>query len=90
MVSAGGDAGRAAFAQIGNKDGEDAAGAWRFALGRGEDGGHLLVGHGNFIENSEELLFGLGRESVDGVGDFAKDGGQRCAGFRFGHHALTS
>ena len=65
VVAAGGDAGGAAFAEIGDEDGEDAAGAGSFALGRGEDGVDLLIGHGDFGDDVEELLLGLRGESVD-------------------------
>ena len=65
VVAAGRDAGRAALAQIADKNGEDAARAGRFALRRGEDGVHLLVGHRNLVEDGEELLLGLGGEAVD-------------------------
>ena len=64
MVTAGGDAGRAALAEVGDKDGKDAACAGGFALRRGEDGGDLLVGHGDFVENGEELLLCMGGEAV--------------------------
>ena len=74
VIAAGGDAGRAAFAEIGDKDGEDAAGAGRLALGRGEDGVDLLVGHRDLVDDVEELRLGFGREAVDRVGDFAEDG----------------
>ena len=53
VVAAGGDAGRAALAEIADKNGEDAAGAGGFALGRREDRRDLLIGHGNFVEECQ-------------------------------------
>jgi hypothetical protein len=74
VVAAGGDAGGAAFAEIADEDGEDAAGAGGLALGRGEDGVDLLIGHGHLGDDVEELLLRLLREAFgisggDGVGD---------------------
>ena len=59
------------------------------ALGRGEDGVDLLVGHRNFVDDRVELRLGLGGESIDGFGDFANDRGQRRSLLDFGHHALA-
>ncbi len=65
VIAAGGDAGCAAFAEIADEDGEDAAGAGGLALRRGEDGVDLLIGHGHFGDDVEELLLGCGGEAVD-------------------------
>ena len=89
MIAAGGDAGRASLAEIADEDGEDAAGAGRLALRRGEDGVDLLVGHRHLVDDGEELRLGFGGEAVDGLGDFADDLGQRRAGLHFGDHALA-
>ena len=62
MVAAGGDAGRAALAEIADEDGEDAAGAGGLALGRGEDGVHLLVGHGNLVDDVENCALAFGEK----------------------------
>ena len=63
VVAAGGDAVGAALAEVADKDGEDAAGAGRLALGRGEDGVHLLIGHGHLGDDVEELLPWTARRS---------------------------
>ncbi len=73
--------------QRSDEDGEDAAGAGRLALGRGEDGIDFLIGHRDFGDDVEELIFCAGRESVDGAGDLAHDGLERGAGFDLGQHA---
>ena len=89
VIAAGGDAGGAALAKIGDEDGEDAAGAGRLALRRGEDGVHLLVGHGNFFEDGEELELGFRGEAVNRFRDFAENGGQRGSGLCVGNHSLA-
>ena len=73
VIAAGSDAGGAALAEIADKDGEDAAGAGGLALGRGEDGVDLLIGHRHLGDDVEELLLGFGAEAVDRLGDFAED-----------------
>ena len=89
VIAAGSDAGCAAFAEIADEDAEDAAGAGRFTLWRGENGVHLLIGHRDFGDDVEELLLGLLREAGDRIGDVTEDGGQRSSGFDFGIHALA-
>ena len=65
VIAAGRDAGGAALAEIADEDGEDAAGAGRLALGRGEDGVDLLIGHRHLVDDVEELLLGFGGEAVN-------------------------
>ena len=60
VVAAGRDAGRAAFAEIADKDGENSAGTRCLALRRREDGVGLLIGHGDFVDDGEELRLGFG------------------------------
>ena len=88
VIAAGGDAGRAALAEIADEDGEDAARAGRLAFRRREDGVDLLIGHRHLVDDGVELRLGFGREAVDRFGDFANDLRQRRAGLDFGDHAL--
>ncbi len=89
VVAAGGDAGRAALAEIADKDGEDAAGAGGLALRRGEDGVDLLIGHRHLIDDGVELRLGFGEKpSTDSVTS-RDDLRQRRAGLDLGEHALA-
>ncbi len=89
VIAASGDAGRAAFAEIADEDGEDAAGAGGLALGRREDGVDLLIGHRHLVDDRVELRLCFGREAIDRLGDFANDLRQRRAGLHFSDHALA-
>ena len=73
VIAAGGDAGRAALAEIADEDGEDAAGAGGLALGRGEDGVDLLIGHRHLVDDAKNCGLASVGESVDATRDFAKD-----------------
>ena len=89
VVAASGDTRGTAFAQVGDEDGEDAARPRLLALRSGEDGVDLLVGHGNFVDDGEELALGLGREAVHVGHDLAENLRQRRAGILrdgVGHH----
>ncbi len=89
VIAAGGDAGRAALAEIADEDGEDAAGAGRLALRRREDGIDLLIGHRHLVDDVEELRLRFGGEAVDRLGDFANDLRQRRACLHLRDHALA-
>src|SRR5208283_3924253 len=60
VVAAGGNARGTAFAQVGYKDGEDATRPRLLSLRSRKDGVDLQVGHGNFVDDGEELALGLG------------------------------
>ena len=77
VVAAGGDARRAALAQVRDEDGEDAAAARALPFGRLEDGVHARVRQGLLLDDIEELRLGGLREAVDAVGDVADDLRQR-------------
>ena len=76
VVAAGGDAGRAALAEVGDEDGEDPAAARALPLRGGEDGVGLGVGHGHPVEDGQELVLGRLGEAVHLVHDLAEDLGQ--------------
>ena len=89
VVAASRDTRGTALAQVGDEDGEDAARPRLLALRSGEDGIDLLVGHGNFVDDGEELALGLGREAVHVGHDFAENLRQRSVNFfrdGVGHH----
>ncbi len=80
VLAAGSDARSTAFAQVGDKDGEDATRPRLLSLRSSEDGVDFLVGHGNFVNDGEELVLGLGREAVHLGHDLAQNFCQRWAG----------